>query len=507
MPKWYDHSPVDISCETDSNMADTLLFIQNLDSDHDDLVTFVKSLGYIVRHSEDVSSAITLIDDHGLRPNAILVDMPDITEQQVSMLESIQESLGVHEWIFLDYNLAEELADRLDEISYRTLQQPFTHKKIAVTIKKAMRSTLVRRRLADYMRSNDFKSGFDSIAGQSDIIKEHRAMLKQLAKVPLSTLMIKGETGTGKGHAASLLHGNGLRQDHAFIEMNCAAMPQELVESQLFGHEPGAFTGAKGRHRGLLEQADNGTLFLDEIGEMPLDVQAKLLKAIEQQRFRRVGGEHEINVDVQFFAASNRDLQQMVVDGEFREDLYHRLNVFEITVPSLRDYKSDLVELVPMVMAEYNAVSGKHVKHVTDKAWSMMMEYDWPGNVRELRNAIERSVLMSQGDTLNSCWLNLHNRLLEEQLETDLQKGAALTLAAEKTNNKTSDISVISDRQLLITIDGDTSLEQMDQCIIERALQLCDHNLSQAADLLQTTRETLRYRVQKYGLNEKSRSA
>lgn len=503
MPKWYD--PLSLDCSHGTNMANTLLFIQNPDSDHDDLVVFIKSLDYVVRHTEDVSSAITLIDDHGLRPNAILVDIPDISEQQVSMLESIEESLGVHEWIFLGYNLAEELADRLDEISYRTLQQPFTHKKIALTIKKAMRSTLVRRRLADHMRSNDLKSGFDSIAGQSDMLKEHRSILKQLAKVPLSTLMIKGETGTGKGHAASLLHGNGLRQDYSFIEMNCAAMPQELVESQLFGHEPGAFTGAKGRHRGLLEQADNGTLFLDEIGEMPLDVQAKLLKAIEEQRFRRVGGEHEINVDVQVFAASNRDLQQMVIDGEFREDLYHRLNVFEITVPSLRDYKSDLVELVPMIMAEYNSVSGKHVKHITDKAWSMMMEYDWPGNIRELRNAIERSVLMAQGDTLNSRWLNLHNTLLEEQLEPEKNKDHPSQV--ENVDGHTPDISVIGDRQLLITIDGDTSLEQMDQSIIERALKLCDDNLSQAAELLQTTRETLRYRVQKYGLDQKPRSA
>lgn len=494
-------------------MADTLLFIQNPESENEKLPLHLESLHYNLQRTEDVATAISLIDDRGLKPSAIVVDIPEITEQQVEMLESIEESLGIHEWVFLTYDLTEALSDRLEEMAYRNIKQPCTNKRVEVAVKKAIRSTTVRRRLHEHSNKALKKRSFGSIIGKSDAIKQHRVMLEQLSKVPLSTLMIKGETGTGKGHAAGILHGNGLRQEYSFVEMNCAAMPQELVESQLFGHEAGAFTGAKGRHRGLLEQADKGTLFLDEIGEMPLDVQAKLLKAIEEQRFRRVGGEHEINVDVQFFAASNRDLQQMAAAGEFREDLYHRLNVFEITVPPLRDYKSDLVELVPVLMAEYNAQSGNKVSIITDKAWREMIEYEWPGNVRELRNALERSVLLAQNNTLNTSWLNLNNSLLESGLDTSstaLESEALLEIhpEAESVSPKLAGADELSARSPLtvgpehisFVINGEMSLEHMDRQIIQRALELTEHNISKAAELLGATRETLRYRIQKYEL-------
>lgn len=495
-------------------MTYTLLFIQNPESENEKLPKHLESLHYNLRRTEDVTTAISLIDDRGLRPSAIVVDIPEITEKQVEMLESIEESLGIHEWVFLTYDLDENLADRLEEMAYRSIKQPCTNKRVEVTVKKAIRSTIVRRRLQQHSNTSLKKRSFSSIVGNSEVVTRHRQMLEQLSQVPLSTLMIKGETGTGKGHAAGILHSNGLRQDYSFVEMNCAAMPQELVESQLFGHESGSFTGAKGRHRGLLEQADNGTLFLDEIGEMPLEVQAKLLKAIEEQSFRRVGGEHEINVDVQIFAASNRDLQQMAADGEFREDLYHRLNVFEITVPSLREYKSDLVELVPVLMAEYNAQAGKKVSIITDKAWREMIEYEWPGNVRELRNALERSIMLAQNNTLNTSWLNLNNSLLEENLETttsELEDEAMVEIHPEaefmdSNNAQVADIdkarnSALSPEHISFVLDGETSLETMDRQIIQRALELTDQNISKAAELLGATRETLRYRIQKYELD------
>ncbi len=482
-------------------MAATLLLIQNPDSDNEGLVSHFKSLHYNLRNTEDVSSAIQHIDDHGVKPSAILVDIPEISETQMDMLESIEESLGIHEWVFLTYDLEQSLSERLEELSYRSLRQPCSYKRIEIAVKKAVRSTIVRRRLAQYSSSNLQRSSFESIVGHSDVIVEHRRVLEELSKVPMSTLMIKGETGTGKGHAAGILHSNGLRQEYSFIEMNCAALPQELVESQLFGHESGAFTGAKGRHRGLLEQADCGTLFLDEIGEMPLDVQAKLLKAIEEQSFRRVGGEHEIEVDVQVFAASNRDLQQMVVDGEFREDLYHRLNVFEITVPALREYKSDLLELVPAIIADFNSQAGKNVRIIPDDAWADLMDYDWPGNVRELRNALERAVLLSKNETLNSCWLKLNNTLLEEQL-TDIESGDEQTVSDEPAlDDNITQLQIVKSNVVSFEIDGSISLEEMDRKIIECALDVSQNNITRAAELLGATRETLRYRIQKYELD------
>lgn len=486
------------------NMAATLLLIQNPDSEHHELISHFNSLHYNLRTTEDVSSAIQLIDDNGVRPSAILVDIPDLSEEQMDMLESIGETLGIHEWVFLTYDLSPELSERLEELSYQSLKQPCSEKRVEVTVKKAIRSVMVRRRLAEYSANNLKKSSFDSIVGKSKVVLEHKKALKELSNVPMSTLMINGETGSGKGHAAGILHSNGLRKDHAFIEMNCAALPRDLVESQLFGHEAGAFTGAKGRHRGLLEQADNGTLFLDEIGEMPLDVQAKLLKAIEEQRFRRVGGEHLITVDVQIFAASNQNLEKMVVEGDFRQDLYHRLNVFQIEVPALREYKSDLIELVPLIIADLNAKSGKKVGVISDQAWRDLMDYEWPGNIRELRNALERGVLLAQNDTLNTSWLKLNNNLLVDQLDAGVVVDQA---AVERRPDNVAQLNVVKSNQLSFTLDGKTSLEDMDRKIIETALKVSQQNISKAADLIGATRETLRYRIQKYELDVGADSA
>lgn len=475
-------------------MASTLLYIHASDSDHQDLLTLLENQPYRLHHASSVDEAVRLIDDKGLKPDAVLVDLEPLTADQIAILENIKESLGVHEWVFLLYGPSTQLAERIDEISYRELTQPCPPKRVMTAVRNAMRSTKVRRRLEEYAADSLKKLSFDSIVGSSAVTKEHRRVLEELSQVPMSTLMIQGETGSGKGHAAGVLHSNGLRKEYPFIEMNCAAIPKDLVESQLFGHEAGSFTGAKRRHRGLLEQANNGTLFLDEIGEMPLDVQSKLLKAIEEQLFRRVGGEHEISVDVQVFTASNQDLEKMVVDGTFREDLYHRLNVFEINVPSLREYKSDLTELVPMLVAEYSAKSGKKIIEIPNEAWSEMLSYSWPGNIRELRNAIERSVLLSRDGVLNANWLNLNNTLLEDQLD---ENDDFLTTQGEP-NTDAQD--TVAPNQLSFTIDGSVSLEEMDRQIIQKALQISESNITQAAELLGATRETLRYRIQKYGL-------
>lgn len=475
-------------------MASTLLYIHESESDQQDLLSLLEDQPYRLHHASSVDEAVHLIDDKGLKPDAVLVDLEPLSAEQISILENIKESLGIHEWVFLLYESSAQFAERIDEISYRELTPPCPPKRVVTAVRNAMRSTKVRRRLAEYAADSLKKLSFDSIVGSSSVTNEHRRVLQELSQVPMSTLMIQGETGSGKGHAAGVLHSNGLRKDYPFIEMNCAAIPKDLVESQLFGHEAGSFTGAKRRHRGLLEQANNGTLFLDEIGEMPLDVQSKLLKAIEEQLFRRVGGEHEISVDVQVFTASNQDLEKMVVDGEFREDLYHRLNVFEINVPSLREYKSDLTELVPMLVAEYSAKSGKKINEIPNEAWSEMLSYSWPGNIRELRNAIERSVLLSRDGVLNANWLNLNNTLLEDQLNEQVD-----TLSSQDQPSVEAQGGDDSN-QLCFAIDGSVSLEEMDRQIIQKALQISKNNITQAAELLGATRETLRYRIQKYEL-------
>jgi len=300
-------------------------------------------------------------------------------------------------------------------------------------------------------------------------------MLKRLSSVPFSSLIISGESGTGKGLAAKILHHSSLRSDAPFIALNCAALPHDLLESELFGHEAGAFTGAKKSRRGLFEQADRGTLFLDEIGEMPLELQSKLLKAIEDQSVRRLGSEVETQIDIQIIAASNRNFAQQVNDGQFRSDLFHRLSLFELKLPSLRERKEDLHTLVPIFVKEFNLKSNRQVTKIPQQVWQQLNNHNWPGNVRELRNVIERCVLFAEDENLPRQWLQL-NSLPSTQINTD------------NGNN------------LLIPLDGSMNLEAMERHIIETALQRCYNSTTAAARMLGTSREKLRYRKQKHGL-------
>jgi DNA-binding NtrC family response regulator len=230
-----------------------------------------------------------------------------------------------------------------------------------------------------------------------------------------------------------------------------------------------------------MERADGGTLFLDEISDMPLELQVKLLKAIEDRAFRRIGGDREINIDVQVIAASNRDLEQSARDGAFRNDLYHRLSVFRLDLPPLRKRKDDLADLVPLFVAEYNTVARKRVKVIQDGTWKKLRSYDWPGNVRELRNVVERCVLFAEAETFPEQWLQLGSVDMESEIGEPHLDGHWLALP----------------------LDGSMALEEMDRYIIKTALERNDFNTMATARSLGTTRETLRYRIHKYGLTKK----
>jgi transcriptional regulator with PAS, ATPase and Fis domain len=301
-------------------------------------------------------------------------------------------------------------------------------------------------------------------------------MLNQMSQVPYSSLVLTGETGSGKGLTARILHYSGSRASAPLIELNCAALPRELMESELFGHEAGACTGARKRRRGLMEQAHKGTLFLDEIAEMEPEMQGKLLKAVEDLRIRRVGGEKEIEIDIQIIAATNQDLSALVEQGRFRRDLYHRLSLFTLHLPPLRERKEDLHELVPLFIAECNAKAGKKVTVVPDTVWRLLEAYDWPGNVRELHNVIERCVLLARSEQFPEEWLQLPNQ------------------------TATPTVTQTADNGIMLPLDGSLSLDDMERYILQQVLDKCDHNVSAAAKMLGTTRETLRYRVRKYDL-------
>ncbi len=322
--------------------------------------------------------------------------------------------------------------------------------------------------------------GPEAYLGASRAAREVRQMLHALSGVPFSALLISGETGTGKGLAAKILHQSGARAQGPFIEVNCATLPRDLMESELFGHEAGAFTGAKGAQKGLLEQASGGTLFLDEVADLDISLQPKLLNAIEDRVIRRLGAEQTIGIDLQIVAATNGDLARETSAGRFRPDLYHRLNVFEIALPPLRDRMEDIEDLTLAFVAEFNRKADKEVKVVPGEVWQLLMSHSWPGNVRELRNVVERTVLLSNSETLPIEWVRLR-RGEDGQVPDPAKHGDCLHLP----------------------LDGSMALADMDRHIIATALSRNHHNVMATARALGTTRETLRYRIRKYGLARK----
>ncbi|QID16412.1 sigma-54-dependent Fis family transcriptional regulator [Nitrogeniibacter mangrovi] len=435
--------------------------------------------GWQVTLSETLADARHLIIDLGLTPTVVLSDMNLPDGNGLDFLEEVREAGVLGEWIFLSgYGTRRDIERAAELGALDFLAKPIDYHKLDLTIAAGARGARARQRIADSTETEARKFAPEAFIGTSPAAARVRAMLGQLAQVPISSVLLSGETGTGKGLAAKILHYSGPRSDGPFVDVNCAAFPKDLLESQLFGHESGAFTGARSRHRGLLEQADGGTLFLDEIGEMDLGLQSKLLKALEDQRFRRVGGEREIEVDVQLVAASNRDLRDLAAQERFRSDLYHRISVFEIPLPSLRERKEDIEPLVHALIRDFNAQAGKQVRTVPEAVWGALHAYHWPGNVRELRNVIERCVLLSSGAELPAEWLGLAQAAAPDP---------AATQAAGDW--------------IRLPLDGSMALDEMDRFIIRTALERHDYNVMATARALGTTRETLRYRIQKYGLS------
>ena len=278
------------------------------------------------------------------------------------------------------------------------LQKPLDMSQLEKSLQRAREIVAMRRELEHYREAQMQKGNF--VIGTNEVVKNtvQQALVASEKQV---SVLITGETGTGKDVIAKYIHSIGPRATKPFISINCAAIQSTMLESELFGHEAGAFTSADRKKPGLMEIADGGVLFLNEIASMPVDIQAKLLTAIETHTFRRVGGTALIKVDVQIIAASNRNLKEMIKKGDFREDLYYRLKVVDLDMPPLRERKEDIPELVGFFIRENNARQGMNVVEVSPKAMEVMQQYSWPGNIRELSNAIERAMLFCDGMTIN----------------------------------------------------------------------------------------------------------
>ena len=348
-------------------MADTLLVIEDEALLRTELVRHFEREGWDVVDHGDLAGARRALIDEGLAPLVVLSDMSLPDGNALDLLEEARAHNLPGEWLFLTgYGTVADSVRALRLGAYDFLEKPCEQKRLDLVVAGAVRSALAQRQIAEQTDQQNRFHPIEAFLGASAAAEEVRRVLAKLIDVPISALVIGGETGTGKGLVVRILHYCGPRAKGPLVEVNCAALPRELLESELFGHEAGAFTGARKKRRVLIQQANGGTLFLDEIGEMDLDLQSKLLKVIEDQRVRPLGSEKEVAVDVQVVAASNRDLVDLAAQGDFRADLYHRLSVFEFGLPPLRDRIDDLDQLVPIVVAEFNAKAGKSVREIPD---------------------------------------------------------------------------------------------------------------------------------------------
>jgi PAS domain S-box-containing protein len=313
------------------------------------------------------------------------------------------------------------------------------------------------------------------VIAESASMREVLNFVRRVAASEATTILLEGENGTGKDLIAKTLHYQSLRQAEPFIAINCAAIPDSLLESELFGYEKGAFTDARSQKRGIFELADKGTLFLDEIGEIPMMLQAKLLRVLEEQTFRRLGGLKDIKLDLRVVAATNKNLREAVKEGAFRQDLYFRLNVIQILIPPLRDRTEDIVPLTKFFVEHYNRKFKRNIEGLTDAAARLLETHDWPGNVRELRNAIERAMILEESAQITPASL---------PIAISRPEAAGLPAAATSTDLPSEGLS----------------LEDNERNLLARALEKTNGNQTQAARLLRITRDTLRYKMKKFNL-------
>jgi DNA-binding NtrC family response regulator len=356
------------------------------------------------------------------------------------------------------------------------LKKPIDLDELLIAVEKVLEAAALRHQL-DYSRQRDSHAVEDRalLLGDSPALSDVREQILRVARLnpiegePPANVLILGETGSGKDVAARLLHLSGARRERPFVHVDCAALPRELMEAELFGHEKGAYTGAGGARPGLIEAAEDGTAFLDEIGELPLELQTKLLTVIERRRIRRIGAVREQAVHAQIVAATNRDLPQMVAQGAFRADLFYRLNVLTISLPPLRARGDDIIRLAQAFLAQTARRYGLAVPAFAPDAKAAMLAYHWPGNVRELRHLVERAALLAKGREIGAA---------------DLGIGHAPAEAAVQATHPLDSLT----------------LEQAERLLIQRALDAAGGNVSEAARRLGVSRMTMRYRMEKHDL-------
>ena len=445
--------------------------------------------GYLVSEAEAGEPAIKLAQRES--PDLVLLDvrMPDLTG--IEVLDQLKKNGDARAIIMITADpQLDDVKAALKLGAYDFVGKPINFDELHVAIKNALEATSLRDEVQALRGEVRSEVGYDSVVSVSPKMTELMNFVKKVASCEATTILIQGESGTGKDLIAKAIHYESSRHEKPFVAINCSAIPETLMEAELFGHEKGAFTDAKQMKKGLFEAADGGTLFLDEIGELTPLLQAKLLRVLEDQVIRRVGGIRDMQVDVRVIAASNRDLEKAVREGQFRQDLYYRLAIIAIFIPPLRDRKEDVLPLVDFFIERYNRRFKKSIRGITDDTRALLLSHNWPGNVRELRNTIERGMILEEEPFLRPVYLPF-----------SVGESGGRTLF-ERTSPANGGRSLPNGRTLprLYIPEGGTSLEEVEHSMVELAMSQANGNQTNAAKLLDISRDALRYKLKKFGM-------
>ncbi len=467
-----------------NSMKPVILVIDDEEAIRLFLEATLEDQGYEVLTAGSGAEAITTAEDKV--PDLVLLDLmlPDMPGLEV--LQALKQRYAHLPVVMITAYSQTDAAVRAMKLdAYDYVNKPIQLGKLMSVVSKALSETEeARTRFRNTTQTDLFGAGFDFVASQAPAMLKIYDIVRRIAAGSGTTVLIEGESGVGKDVVANLIHRTSPRQSFPFLEINCAALPELLLESELFGHEKGAFTDAVSQKMGLLELADSGTLFLDEIGEMAMSVQVKLLRVLEKMSFRRVGGIADLKVDVRVVAATNRSLAAQVRAGLFREDLYYRLNVVQLQVPPLRARREDVVPLAEHFLAHFNQKFGKSFTSVGASAIRAFDEYNWPGNIRELRNLMERTVLLEDGPVLEAEHLHL---VVEEQTSRELPARLQEVLENPLTRDG---------------VDLEVLVHQLEAALVRKAYEAADGNQTRAARLLGLNRDKFRYRMKQYGIKD-----
>ncbi|NIQ37161.1 MAG: response regulator [Proteobacteria bacterium] len=432
--------------------------------------------GYQVRTATDGRKALALAEKELFDLAILDIRMPkmDGIETLVGLKEISPETVAL---MITAYASTDTAVQAMKQGAYDYITKPFKIEEIKMTIQKALekKSLETENTLLKQVVKDRYKWG--NIIGKSEKMQEIYELVKKVSPTK-SNVLLSGESGTGKELVAKAIHYNSPRKNRPFVILNCGAIPENLLESELFGHMKGAFTGAISNKHGLFEAADKGTIFLDEIGELPLSMQVKLLRVIQDREFTRVGGTEPIRVDVRIISATNKDIEDAVRKGEFREDLFYRLNVIQLRLPNLRERKDDIPLLAQNFLHLFSAELDKDIRQISPEAMRILMNYDYPGNVRELQNMIERAVALEGSNILSV--ENLASYIDEQR---DLAR-SEINLEIPKEG-----------------IDLERVVENLEKTLILKALEKTKGVKKRAADLLNINFRSMRYRLEKYRIN------